>query len=521
MNELVDLPNHVNVNAKASVIDLGSNSVKMVNYNVDSYNSYKPYHQESVRVKLGEALVDGVILENHVEKTIETLKLFRNIVDFEQISYVIAVATSAVRDASNKDAFIENIRCETGFEFKILSEREEALYSYAGAIHSLNLPSVVFFDIGGGSLEIVSSKNFEIQNVSSLPLGSLRLTQQFSTGSEFSENDISKMQSFISGQLPTRESLGLSNSDDPVLVGVGGTLRTMAKYEQERSNYPLAKLHNYSMPYESIEMLSQYFLSRTTQEISRIESIGNGRSYTIQVGSLVISELVKKLEFPSLVVSAQGLREGTLSLSLQYPEEFSTHKIGAEQVQDFIRMSSRPAVISEYVAALVRLLFLMNLITKKEEILLAHAIAQIDKLASFRDVDNVLYTILDDDSLLPHREQLVVALSLIYSKKKKKAEALISKFETILRPPDRKTIKKISSVVSLCDIFHKTGTMVKPKSEGASSLILDVYTSKNTFPEVLLQQVCSKMESVLGITIKSKIYYNPSDYSPSKPIGIS
>ena len=302
MNEPVESPNSVDINAKASVIDLGSNSVKMVNYNVDSCNSYKPYHQESVRVKLGEGLVDGVILDRYIEKTIETLKLFRNIIDFEQISYVIAVATSAVRDASNKDTFIENIHRDTGFDFKILSEREEALYSYAGAVHSLNLPSVVFFDIGGGSLEIVSSKNFEIQNVSSLPLGSLRLTQQFSTDSEFSESDISKMQSFISGQLPTRESLGLSDSDDPVLVGVGGTLRAMAKYEQERANYPLTKLHNYSIPYESIELLSQYFLSKTTQDIAKIESIGNGRSYTVQAGALVISELVKKLEFSSLVV---------------------------------------------------------------------------------------------------------------------------------------------------------------------------------------------------------------------------
>lgn len=521
MNELDERPNPVDVNAKASVIDLGSNSLKMVNYNVDSCNSYKPYHQESVRVRLGEGLVDGVILDGHIEKTIEALKLFRNIVDFEQISYVIAVATSAVRDASNKDAFVKNIHRETGFDFTILSEREEALYSYAGAIHSLRLPSVVFFDIGGGSLEIVSSKNFEVQNVSSLPLGSLRLTQQFSTGSEFPDIDIPNMQSFISGQLPTRKSLGFSDSDDPVLVGVGGTLRAMAKYEQERAKYPLAKLHNYSMQYESIELLSQYFLSKTTQEIAKIESIGNGRSNTVQAGSLVISELVKKLEFPSLVVSAQGLREGTLSLSLRYPEEFSTHKIDTEQVQGLIHTSCQPDVISEYVDALVRLLFLMNLITEKEKILLAHAIAQIDKLAAFRDVDNVLYTILDDDSLLPHREQLIVALSLIYSKKKKKAEALISRFEKILKPADRKAIKKISSVVSLCDIFHKTGTAVRPKSEGASSIVLDVYASKNTFPEVLLQQVCSKMESVLGITIRPEIYYKPSDYSPSKPVGIS
>ena len=502
-------------NTKASVIDLGSNSVKMTNYNVDSHISYKPYHQESVRVKLAEGK-DGIISDDRAEKTLETLKLFRNIVDFEQIDYVIAVATSAVRDASNKDDFIGRIRLETGFDFKVLSEHEEALYSYAGAIRSLNLPSVVFFDIGGGSLEIVYSKNFEIQSVLSLPLGSLRLTQQFSTGSDFSEADISNMRSYIRKCLPSRESLGLSGSD-AVMVGVGGALRALAKYEQAYDHYPLTKLHNYSMSCESLELLSQYFLSRTTQEITKIESMGTGRAYTVQAGSMVISELVNLLGFQSLVVSAHGLREGTLSLSLQYPDDFTAHKIDAEHVQDLIHISCQPEPVSEYVGDIVNLLFVMELITDKERILLAHATAQIDKLSSFRDVDNVLYMILDDDSLLSHREQLVVALSLIYSKKKKKAEALIARFEKILKQSDRKSIKKISSVVSLCDIFHKTRTLVKPKSEGSSSLSLDVYASKNTFPEVLLQQVCSRMENVLGIAIKSKIYYGQSGYTPQGP----
>lgn len=521
INELKKFPSPAGGNAKASVIDLGSNSVKMVNYNVDSNDSYKPYHQESVRVKLAEGLVDGVILDSHIGNTIETLKFFRNVIDFEQIDYVMAVATSAVRDASNQDLFVESIRRETGFDFKILSEREEALYSFAGAIRSLNLPSAVFFDLGGGSLEIVSSKNFEIQKISSLPLGTLRLTQQFSTDSGYSEKDISGMRSYVSGHLPAMESLGLSGADDPVLVGVGGTLRTIAKYDQQTTQYPLAKLHNYSMPYGSLKSISQDFLSKTPQELAKIESVGNGSAYTVQAGSLVISELVKKLGFQSLVVSAQGLREGTLSLSLQFPEDFATHGIGAEHVQDLIHLSCQPDDVSEYVEDLVRLLFSMDLITDRERILLAQAVVQIDKLSSFRDVDNVLYAILDDDSTLSHREQLVVALSLVYSKKKRKAESLISRFEGILMQPDKKAIKKISSVVSLCDIFHKTGTRVRPKSEARSSLSLDVYPSKNTFPEVLLQQACSKMENALGISVRSEIYYRTSGFSPSKPIGVS
>ena len=520
-NELKRFPKSRDGGGKASIIDLGSNSVKMVNYNVDSNNSYKPYHQESVRLKLAEGLSDGIIQQSHIKKTIEALKLFRNIIEFEQINYIIAVATSAVRDARNKEFFVEEIQKETGFNFKILSEREEALYSYAGAIRSLNLPSVVFFDIGGGSLEIVSSKNFEIQEVISLPLGSLRLSRQFLPNSKFSEKSIITIKQYIHDLLPTRESLGILNSDDVILVGVGGTLRALAKYYQEKIYYPLKKLHNYPLTSNSLNLISKELLGLNVEEITKIESIGGGRADTIRAGSMVISELIKKLNFASVVVSAQGLREGTLSLSLQYTQEFSNHEIDVDHVQELIHLSCQPDILSEYVEDLVRLLFSMNLISDKERVLLAQSISQIDKLSSFRDVDNVLYTILDDDSILSHREQLVVALSLIYSKKKKKAESLINKFEQILESSDKKTIKKISTVVSLCDIFHKTGTLVKPKSDNTNSLILDIYVSRAPFPEVLLNQVCSKIENVLGITINSFIHYQKSEKSPSKPIGIT
>ena len=108
--ELKKLPNSRDGSGKASVIDLGSNSVKLVNYNIDSHNTYKPYHQESIRIKLAEGLVDGVIQQKHIEKTLDSLKLFRSIIDFEQIDYVLAVATSAVRDAKNKEDFIEQIQ---------------------------------------------------------------------------------------------------------------------------------------------------------------------------------------------------------------------------------------------------------------------------------------------------------------------------------------------------------------------------------------------------------------------------
>lgn len=504
----------------ASVLDLGSNSAKLVNYKINSYNNYKPYHQESVRLKLSEGLHKEILREPYVDKTIETLKLFRNIVDFEEVNYVISVATSAVRDAKNQLEITERIQKETGFDFKILSEHDEAVFSYTGAIRSLRIPSVLFFDIGGGSLEIVLAQDFEIKKVISLPLGALRLTQMFSEDPRFEFINFYNMEKHIIEILPTKEELGISNSEDLVLVGVGGVLRALANYDQHSKNYPLSKLHNYELSYVSLERISKRICSLPVEKIAKIESIGSGRADTVRAGNMVITQLMKKFDFKKLTVSAHGLREGTLALSLQYPKEFENQNIRYSDIREIIYLSSQMDKLSESVEDFVRLMFSINLLSDHERFLLAYALTQIDKLWSFRNVDNVLYSIMDDDSSLSHRDQLISALALIYSKKKKKTDPLILKFENILELDDKKIIKKISSIVSLCDIFHKTGAKIKATSKSHKSISLSIYPKNNIFPEVLLYQVCERLEGTLGISIKSKVFYQTTTPSTSEPIRI-
>lgn len=516
-----DMPaNSMAILGKASVLDLGSNSVKLVNYNIYQDNSFKPYHQESIRLKLAEGLENGIIQEDYLDKTVESLKLFRNIVDFEKINYVVCVATSAVRDATNRSYVLERIYKETGFDFKILSEHNEALYSFTGAIRSLKKPNTVFFDIGGGSFELVYSENYEIKKVLSLPLGTLRLTQMFLDQSSLIKTDLYKMKKFVIDALPTKNELGIFSNDNVTLVGVGGVLRALAKYDQEIKKYPLSKLHNYNINYDSMNYMSNSLLSYSTEQISKIHSIGNGRADTIHAGILVITELMKKLNFNNVTVSAHGLREGVLALSLQYPEKFPDQQITLSNIQDAVYHYTHQETISEYIEDFVRLLFSLDILSEKEQTILGNALSQIDKLSSFRDAENVLYSILDDDSSLTHREQLIVALSLVYAKKRRKVEPLISQFENILHSNDKKLIKKISSIVSICDIFHKTRTKVKPYSEGDSNIELNIYPPKNVFPEILFHQTCERLEATLGISIQFKIFYQTSPASTTAPIGI-
>jgi exopolyphosphatase/guanosine-5'-triphosphate,3'-diphosphate pyrophosphatase len=170
---------------KISVIDLGYNSLKLVNYAVNRDKSFAAYGQISALPRLGEGLDQtGFLADQSIKRTIKALKLFRDIVDLQRVNHVLPVATSAVREAGNKALFLKQAVVETGFGFKVLSEREEAVYSFAGARAALNVEAGLFFDLGGGSLEMVLFENSTIKKILFVPLGGLRLTDLYAGGTE-------------------------------------------------------------------------------------------------------------------------------------------------------------------------------------------------------------------------------------------------------------------------------------------------------------------------------------------------
>ena len=216
---------------KISIIDLGYNSIKLANYKVQR-GLYKAYFQEGIKVKAGDDLVTtGNIARKSIQRTVDALKMFRDIIKFESIEHVIPVATSAVREAGNREKFLKELKEETEFQFRVLSEEEEALYSYMGALNSICIPTSLFFDLGGGSLEIVYTENFNVKKLVSLPFGVLRLSQKYGISNSqytmFDKKGYEKMNDYIIKNLPSRKDLNLS--PDTSLIGVGGTLRAIAE----------------------------------------------------------------------------------------------------------------------------------------------------------------------------------------------------------------------------------------------------------------------------------------------------
>ena len=133
------------------------------------------------------------------------------------IRNVLTIATSAVREASNQHEFLRLVQKETGFRFKVLAEEEEALYSYLGASRAIWLPEALFFDLGGGSLEMASTKDYKIKKIISLPLGALRLSEKYTLkpNGVFSKKAVFLLKTQITNTLPSSSDLKTSKGYTP------------------------------------------------------------------------------------------------------------------------------------------------------------------------------------------------------------------------------------------------------------------------------------------------------------------
>lgn len=491
---------------RAAVVDLGSNTVKVVCYSADHTGAYRPYHRESVRVRLDE-YGDGMVGDKAADKLIEALALFRNIIRYEKVGRVMAVATSAVRSADNRESLMSRVTRETGFEFVILSGSEEALYSYAGAATHLDIPTSVFFDIGGGSMEMVSSRNHTITRAFSLPLGALVMTRRFARESDFDASSTKRLRKYLRDALPGPDSLG-PLGDDTILVGVGGTLRILAKCAQS-AGYPLKKMHNYVMEARTIRDVTEDILSRDRQTLAGMYEVGRGRADIIKAGAVVISELVEGLGFDRLTVSAAGLREGVLELTMRYPD-FGPHHISEYHVRELVRAPpGTPRIIRE-AAGIVKSVLSSGRLTGEESEILRAAAVGLGRLRTFRDADDFLYSMMNQTSILSHRIQLLSALCLCYSKKPKRTKLLMERYQTILRDDDRRIIKRLSSVLDLCSIVVVSGADVHILLDDTGMRVL--VRRGQHLPRTLFGQACQRVGSALDA--ETSIVYEDAPEDP-------
>jgi exopolyphosphatase / guanosine-5'-triphosphate,3'-diphosphate pyrophosphatase len=465
---------------KVAVIDVGFNSLKMVKYRVEAEGSTKAYGQLGIMARLGEGLEQTGSLGNEpIARTIEALRLCREMTDLEAVKHVILIGTSPVREAVNREEFMKRVHEETGMQMRVLTGHEEALYSFLGMARSVPAPTALFFDLGGGSLELTNAVNHQVRRIMSIPLGALKLTSQFAgKNGTFSRKDRGRMSKLITQLLPSRHDLALEKGT--VLVGTGGTVRAMARFDQENVEYPFNKVHNYPIPFDSVQQMSREFFRLDIDDLDRINAIGAGRSETVAAGSLVVRLLMRKLGFDTLMVSTHGVRDGILA---EFVQRGARQAVGFAQKEEIERMLDRSQLLTRFSGSseLIECLTRNHLVDERQKSILQTAVEEGSARDCAEALPDALFGILMSIDLpMYHDDQLFMAVSLVRARKSRTANWLLTKYGALLSNDDKKSVRKMGACLRLMEILNKSSAQFRVAYSGG--LRITIFESEKPFP---------------------------------------
>lgn len=291
------------VGQRAAIIDIGSNSVRLVVYGGPARAPFALFN-EKLLAGLGRGLEKGGSLaEPAMQASLAALARFRTLLDMMGVSDVQVVATAAVREAHNGHAFLDDVSA-LGFEPRVLSGEEEAIAAGYGVLSAIPDANGLAGDLGGGSLELVRICKGEVQDKVSLPLGSLKIPALRQTGPQALQKALAKL-------LKGHEAW-LEAAEGRPFYMVGGSWRTLARIHMHKINYPLSILANYELPPQAAFSLVRMTANIDKSIAKQIPSISASRIGGLNDSAALLAALVRQLRPSQLVTCANGLREGLL-----------------------------------------------------------------------------------------------------------------------------------------------------------------------------------------------------------------
>ncbi len=294
------------VDNRFAAVDIGTNSVRLLIARLTN----RQLHTEFRTLRMcrpGEGMTRGEGLQQQaVARTLQALQEFSDLLQDYQVHQVRVVATSAVREAPNAAFFVDQVRSQTGFPVDVISGEEEAYLSYLGACQSLpGVKNCAVVDIGGGSTEFTFSSGPERPGdpiSRSILLGAVRLTEQPLTLTEI----LVKLK-------PVIEDL---RAIKPVsLIGVGGTITTLAAVDQALPVYDPDRVHGYRLSRAAVERILFFLATKTNRERKQVSGLQPERADIIVAGTTILWTILGSLEVELITVSEADLLDGIILTS--------------------------------------------------------------------------------------------------------------------------------------------------------------------------------------------------------------
>ncbi len=314
------IDNRVATDPIIAAIDIGTNSVHMVVVRVvTKLPAFTIIAREKETVRLGDRDPQtGNLTPAAISRAIGALRRCQEIAKSLNAQQILAVATSAVREAPNGHEFVRSIETELGLAVNIISGQEEARRIYLGVLSGVEFDSTphLIIDIGGGSTELILGDSDEPRTLSSTKIGAVRLTAEFVPKNPVSDRELMYLQAFVRGQLERATDeikANLRAGETPKMVGTSGTVETLAAIlNVDKHGHIPDRIHGFTIHLRELRNTIDRLRRMTVAERTAIEGMSDRRSEIIIAGAVILHEAMTMLGMQSLSVCERSLREGTI-----------------------------------------------------------------------------------------------------------------------------------------------------------------------------------------------------------------
>jgi exopolyphosphatase/guanosine-5'-triphosphate,3'-diphosphate pyrophosphatase len=301
-----------------AVIDMGSNTFRLVVFSQRPGGSFQLVDEIRDAVRLSAGSGAAGLQADSIERAAHTARLYAAYCGATLVDAVDAVATSAVRDAANREAVLDALSAGGALAVRTLSAEEEAWYGYLGAVNSTTLRDGLVLDLGGGSMQVSQVADRRLVRSVSRPLGAVRMTEAFLPGQRASKSEVKALRRHVARELSQTPWL-----EDAAgrLVGIGGTIRTLASMDQRARRYQLDELHGYRLTRDAVEQLVEEMVALPVPERSRLPGLKPDRADITLAGAVAVSTAMEVLGSLRIEICSQGLREGIFYERLLAPAD--------------------------------------------------------------------------------------------------------------------------------------------------------------------------------------------------------
>lgn len=298
-------------------IDIGTNSFHLVIAKIDSKGIVKILSKDKETVRLGKSSTDmKYITPEAMERAVSALKRFILMCDSFKAE-IRAVATSATREALNKDDFIGKVYESTGINIEVVSGFEEARLIYLGVLQSLNVfdRKILLIDIGGGSTEFLTGEKGQVSYANSIKLGAVRLTEKFFSSGKFNKDTINEARLYVRSLLnPVVRHL--KNEKYEMVIGSSGTIFNIGTISYNRNggtDITGFNFNNFKFSSSELEEAVKTVLKcESIDEVKKIQGLDSGRADIISAGAIILEQIFSELNIKEITLSGYALREGII-----------------------------------------------------------------------------------------------------------------------------------------------------------------------------------------------------------------